>query len=223
MLRSQSIGKLKELQGILSNKSGIINVIGDMLKGFKVCKQLQRINKNKTKGFEAIDIISALLLIPFVLENSILGLIKSSVALFSEMQKDALYRLKNDTDINWRDLLYSIAGRFQSIIERSSVDPDEPCNDIISNVNCLIIDDTILRKTGYKIEGIGKVFDHTLNSFVLGFKMLCCCFWDGKRLNPIDFSLHSERGKKKKKKNEFQPSRVAKTQQNGCNCTKWVK
>jgi hypothetical protein len=50
------------------------------------------------------------------------------------------------------------------------------------------------------MEKIGKVYDHVSNNFVLGFKMLCCCFWDGKSLNPIDFSLHSERGKKRKGK-----------------------
>jgi hypothetical protein len=171
-----------------------------MFKGFKVCKELQKLNSFKAKGIKPIEVLSALLLIPYVLEKTIHSLVKSSVSLITDMEKDALYRLKNDSRINWRNLLYSIAMRYQKISNSKSIKADEPCNDIISNVKCLVIDDTILRKTGNKIESIGKVFDHVTNSYVLGFKMLCCCFWDGKSLNPIDFSIHSERGKKKRNK-----------------------
>lgn len=200
MLQSQNSASIKELQDILSNKVATINIINDMFKGFKVCKELQKLNSFKAKGIKPIEVLSALLLIPYVLEKTIHSLVKSSVSLITDMEKDALYRLKNDSRINWRNLLYSIAMRYQKISNSKSIKADEPCNDIISNVKCLVIDDTILRKTGNKIESIGKVFDHVTNSYVLGFKMLCCCFWDGKSLNPIDFSIHSERGKKKRNK-----------------------
>ena len=37
---------------------------------------------------------------------------------------------------------------------------------------CLIFDDSLLEKTGNKIEKIGKVFDHVTQRMVLGFNLL---------------------------------------------------
>jgi hypothetical protein len=211
MLPDQNIGNLSELQEIFSSKSSISNKIVDVFKGFKVCKVLNSINKYKVKGYEALGTLSILLLLPFVSENSINSLVKSPVSLLTEMEKDVFYRLKNKPDINWRDLLYSIAKRSMKIINKSTILPDEPSEDIIFKVKCLVFDDTIIRKTGFTIEGVGKVFDHVFNEYVLGFKMLCSCFWDGKSLNPLDFSLHSERGKEKPNK-PFHPFGLTKKQ-----------
>ena len=204
MLQNQNVIKISELQGILNNKSATALNISDVFKDYKVCKALQNINKYKVKGIAVIDILTALLLLPFFLEETINGMIKSSVSLITAMQKDTLYRLKNNDKIDWRKILLSTFKRSQKIINRESIEPDKPSNDIISKVKCLVFDDTTFCKTGFKIEGIGKVYDHVSNAFNLGFKMLGCCFWDGKSLNPIDFSLHSERGKKKKNR-EFHP------------------
>ena len=200
MLQNQNVIKISELQGILNNKSATALNISDVFKDYKVCKALQNINKYKVKGIAVIDILTALLLLPFFLEETINGMIKSSVSLITAMQKDTLYRLKNNDKIDWRKILLSTFKRSQKIINRESIEPDKPSNDIISKVKCLVFDDTTIPKKGNKIEGIGKVFDHVYNWYILGFKMLCCCFWDGKSLNPIDFSLHSEKGRPKKGK-----------------------
>ena len=53
-----------------------------------------------------------------------------------------------------------------------------------------------LKKTGKRIEKIGKVHDHTDNSFKLGFKMLVALFWDSDSSIPLDFSLLREKGKR---------------------------
>ena len=71
--------------------------------------------------------------------------------------------------------------------------------ELSKGVKCLILDDSTLNKSGLKIENMGKVWDHTLNRSVLGFKMLACSFWDGVSNIPLDFSLHREKGKNKKK------------------------
>ncbi len=211
MLQSQNIRNISELQGILDNNSAIINKVVDVFSEFKVCKVLQGINKYKEKGFEAFHVLSALLLLPFIVEETIHGMIKSPITLITDMQKDVFYRLKNDENIDWRKLLFSVAKRSLKIINKKSIKPEESSGDIISQVKCLVFDDTVIQKTGDKIEGISKVFDHVSNTFVLGFKMLGCCFWDGKSLNPLDFSLHSERGKKKKGKT-FRPFGLTKKQ-----------
>jgi hypothetical protein len=43
------------------------------------------------------------------------------------------------------------------------------------------------------------MWDHVSNQHLLGFKFLCLGYWDGWSFLPVDFSLHRERGKNKKK------------------------
>ncbi len=62
----------------------------------------------------------------------------------------------------------------------------------------MIIDDPIIPKVEQRIEFIGKVFDHVLKQWVLGFKLLVLAFWDGNSLIPLDFSYHAEKGKNRK-------------------------
>jgi len=64
---------------------------------------------------------------------------------------------------------------------------------------CLIVDDTDLPKTGRRIELIGKVFSHVTKQSVLAFKGLFLGYHNGKSFFALDFSLHGEEGKNKKK------------------------
>ena len=45
---------------------------------------------------------------------------------------------------------------------------------------CFIIDDTVLEKSGVRMEGISRVFDPMKGRCVLGYKLLLCAFFDGK-------------------------------------------
>ncbi len=211
MLQNRIFNNLSELQDFFKTNSTAANKIIEAFQGFRICKALNSINKHKQKGFEALDTIYVLLLLPFIMADTVNSMLKSSLKFISNMEKDVFYRLKNNPEINWRGLLYSIAKRSQKIVQENSIEPDELPKNIIFQVQCIIFDDTVTRKTGYKIEGIGKVFDHVFQQYTLGFKMLCCCFWDGKSLNPLDFSLHSEKGKAKKGK-QFRPYGLTKKQ-----------
>lgn len=107
----------------------------------------------------------------------------------SKGKKDVYYRLKNDPRIDWRLIIYMIVNRFLFIVKTNQEEPsDKP--------SCFIADDTVLPKRGKTIEGIGKVFDHKDHGYKLGFKGLFLSFCDGKSFLPIDFSLHSEKGKR---------------------------
>ena len=107
----------------------------------------------------------------------------------SKGKKDVYYRLKNDPRIDWRVIIYMIVNRFLFIAKTNQEEPsDKP--------SCFIADDTVLPKRGKTIEGIGKVFDHKDHGYKLGFKGLFLSFCDGKSFLPIDFSLHSEKGKR---------------------------
>lgn len=61
------------------------------------------------------------------------------------------------------------------------------------------MDDTLIEKSGKKIELIGKVFDHNTHLYRLGMKVLTLGYSDGKSFFPIDFSIHNEPGKTKQR------------------------
>lgn len=184
----QNISEMKELFAVSAKGSDIlIDVCGRFFtKAIK--RQLFAV---KSKGFIASDVILVLLHLPFLGVATVHGLIKSGCARLSEAEKDVYYRLKNNSDINWRSLLMSFGKRFNKL----SVEHGEASEDAIK---CFIVDDSDCHKTGKKIEFIGKIFDHVSRRWVLGFKLLTLGFWDGTSFNPLDFSLHSEKGKNKK-------------------------
>ena len=104
-------------------------------------------------------------------------------------KKDTYYRLKNNPHVDWRAILYILVNRYLFFVRiNQQTASDKP--------SCLIADDTVLPKRGKAIESIGKVFDHKDHSYKLGFKALFLTLFDGKSLLPIDFSLHSEKGRR---------------------------
>ena len=137
------------------------------------------------------EIFLALLLFPLFSVKNVRGYLSSCLERYLEASKDTLYRFKNDSSINWRGILYTVSRRLVGITsERGTSDPTSP--------RCLIIDDSDLPKTGFKVEHVSKVFSHVLHKRVLGFKFLLLGYWDSKSFIGLDFSFHKEKGKNKK-------------------------
>jgi hypothetical protein len=111
--------------------------------------------------------------------------------------KDVYYRFKNSENICWRRILWYIVAKFllqtRAKSEKTSAKSDK------SKPRCLILDDTLIEKTGRKIEKIGRVWDHVTNRMVLGFRLLTGLYFDGKSTIPVDFSLVREKGKREEK------------------------
>jgi hypothetical protein len=62
----------------------------------------------------------------------------------------------------------------------------------------------VLAKTGRRIEGVTKVHDHVTNKFVIGFKLLALCWFNGSYSRFLDFSLVAEKRKVKLTRNKSQ-------------------
>lgn len=169
----------------------------DTFQDFLSCKKVQEFGNIKKKGFSAVNILTTLLILPFAGMASIRALFFSGLYNADEGEKDVYYRLKNNENINWRKLLYSIAKRFLYLVRKNSNADDD--KDKVNKITCLIGDDTVLQKLGESIEYIGKVFDHSIGKSILGFKLLVIGFWDGVSFIPLNFSLHREKGKNKQK------------------------
>lgn len=181
---------IEEIKSIFKEKGDAIpDTIFDLLKCFNIVQLCRMTGFAKLKGYTVDEILTILFLLPFMLINTVRGFITGNYQL-SQAKKDAFYRFINNENLNWRSLLYAAAKKFRKLTLSSESEP---------GVTCGILDDCLLGKRGEKIEGIGKVFDHSSKKSVLGFKCLLYGFWDSKSLHPLDFSIHAEKGKNRKR------------------------
>jgi hypothetical protein len=132
-----------------------------------------------------------LLLFPFFQVQDIWHYEKSTLYPIFRYGKDLFYRFVNESQVNWRKVLYRLNMQLIRKVENRG-------SSLSSKPKCLIIDDTDLPKTGMRIELIGKIFSHTHQRMILGFKGLFLGYFDGKSFFSLDFSLHGEKGKNKK-------------------------
>ena len=191
MLPNKIKGKISEIgTDFTENKLESINI----LKGFKALKLTEGFSEFKylkRSGYSFQLVLSSMIYAVTLGSKTAV----SSLPLLKEkgltMGKDVLYRLKNNAQINWRKILWQTACKFVGITGQEK--------EAERKVRCLIFDDTLLEKTGKKMEKIGKVYDHVTNTFKLGYKLLLGLYWDGKSMIPLDFSLSREKGKRAEK------------------------
>ena len=75
---------------------------------------------------------------------------------------------------------------------------------------CLILDDTDLKKTGFAMEMVSRVWSHAEGKAVLGFKGLFLGWCDDKSFLALDFSIHREKGKNEKLPFGLKPQQIKK-------------
>ncbi len=115
---------------------------------------------------------------------------KSGYAAMTASKKDVFYTFLNNPLIDWRRIVRLFALQYLSIVKTKTV------GDGGNKVSFMVLDDTLLAKTGKAMEFIGKVFDHCTHSYQLGMKVLTLGLWDGTSFIPLDFSIHNEPGKR---------------------------
>jgi hypothetical protein len=159
-----------------------------IFKAMKLTENFSAFDYLKESGYSVKIVLSLLIIMVVMAKKTVYACLPDLRAHGITAGKDVFYRLKNNSKVCWRLILWHIAIRFIQIPESNSLP------DVKKQPHYLIFDDTTLEKTGKKIERIGKVHDHVDHRFVLGFKALIMLYWDGKSSIPLDFSLHSEKG-----------------------------
>ena len=195
-----------EIQNVLKKHGYSVNIIiCDVMKIFKFKSLCRQVGFQKHEGYSAFEIISLMLMLPLMILKSVHALYRSEFQKVTNMKKDAIYRLKNNENMPWRDLLLSVA--------KSFVKQVNPNKEVAAN-SAFILDDTTEEKTGRRIEQISYIYDHVAGKkgSKLGFKNLTLGLFDGKSFSPLDFSLHSEKPLKAKyRKQQYQKQRDPKS------------
>ncbi len=197
MLQDKDINKISELKHSFTHSWVEADFIFNILKTFSFSKLNKSLSFFKTKGYSFEWVLSILISMPFMRINTI-----HKLSGLVHAKKDVFYRVKNNSLINWRFIMWLFAVKFNETTTA------EQTND--ERVKCLIFDDTTLEKTGKFIEKTSFVWDHVKNRCVLGFKLLLMGYWDGVSFIPLDFSLHREKGKNEKRPFGLKPKHLRK-------------
>lgn len=142
--------------------------------------------------FQKGDLLLGLLHFPLYSISNVYSYCSHSLYSNHEAGKNTFYRFKNNSRINWRSIVKSCNRALFKQIEGAATQSD-------GSAKCLIIDDTDFAKSTYKTEHVGRIWSHVKHVHILGFKGLFLGYWDGKSFFAMNFSLHNEKGKNKKK------------------------
>lgn len=143
----------------------------------------------KQKGISSLLLLNILICFPFIDTKNVHRFMGSKWYCAANHGKDAYYRLKKSPKMNWRNLLFGAVKQMQLKVSQE---------DSANGVKALIFDDTPIAKTGRKIEGVSKVWNHVIGRSILGYQLLVMGFYDGVLFIPVDFSFHREKGKNSK-------------------------
>lgn len=185
--------KKSEIEFLSDTPEKLTTNLAQVISKFQLKKHFAIFDFLKSKGLAVSSLLSILIIMPFWGFASIHSLVKAGLYQFDfQGKKDALYDIKNNPLINWRKLLSLHAKRFIYLINNN-------INLKSDKVTAFIADDSLIEKTGKKIEKVGFVHNHTSSgeTYILGYKLLVLGFWDGESFIPIDFSLHREKGNQK--------------------------
>ena len=182
------IEKISELSKLLSVKSRMSDDLFHLFGKFGIGHLLSRLSLEKHDGVSASELILSLCLFR-ILGESIHSICKRKIYELSNHGKNCFYRMMTRPQMDWRRLMNRFALRYMCLLRKYGEAPQSDAT------TCFIIDDTVLEKSGVRMEGISRVFDHVKGRCVLGYKLLLCAFFDGKTTIPFDFSLHQEKGK----------------------------
>ena len=146
----------------------------------------------KEKGFPTVTLLFALIVLP-VIKQSLTAL--WSGKFFENMlqaHKDTYYRFLNHPCFNWRKLLALLVCREIARTDRTPF-----------NEKTIIADDTLLGKTGEKMELVSYHHDHTTNRSKLGYQMLQIGLHNGTRFYPLDLGFHTSKNRPNDKLREM--------------------
>lgn len=191
MLQRKDINKVSELKNGFTPRWLEPDFIFSSLKCFSFSGLCRVVSEVKEKGFSFEWIVTILVSMPFIGATTVHSMLNGCVQHHIEAGKDTFYRLKNNSCICWRMVLWLFAAKFKALTST--------CLEANAGLKCMIFDDTLIVKTGKFIEKVSRVWDHVTQRALFGYKLLVMGYWDGTSFIPLDFSLHRELGQNKEK------------------------
>jgi DDE superfamily endonuclease len=157
--------------------------ISKLFEKFKFDSLLEASQIVKVRGKSIPDMLFVMLIIILESSNSIYN---GVVTNHCKSMKTPINDMLNNPNYNWRNFLYRIVKKFISLFFDAEHD-----------TGSLIIDDTDKRKTGKKVQHLSWFYDHSDNSYFMGYQNITAAWSNGRTTIPVDFEF--KKGKKKTK------------------------
>jgi hypothetical protein len=197
MLRDKVTKQISELQTTFSSDQMKSSTIIQSLQSMKLSANFSEFNFLKTQGYSFNLVFSLLIWISIRSIKTVNSSLSELSSNGIHLSKDVFYRLKNSEKVCWRRILWYVVEKFFQQIAKDK--EKQSLQEERTKPRCLILDDTLLEKTGSRIEKTGKVWDHVTHRMVLGFRLLVGLYFDGISAVPVDFSIVREKGQKAEK------------------------
>lgn len=155
------------------------NVFASVWKRLNFNDLIQRSGFKKRSGVPIIDSVFLLILWKWIDVSSIAVFARQSLKVFSAAKKDVMYELLKREDIDWRGLNTNVA---KTIYTRQNV--------ATSRIKAYVLDDSVRKRRGKKMEGVSCHFDHTEGRHVMGQQVLTLGLVTEALFMPIDSQLY---------------------------------
>lgn len=186
MLRNKNTKLLSEIADFFTSDQKAIRKILELYRTMGISSFHIGVNDKPQRVYRRMDILLTLLLSPLANTNGSTGTL-DWFRKTMDAEEDVIYRFMNDCRLRWRSIIDGINCKLIGCMNVS-----KPLD------ACLILDDTDLKKTGFKMELVSRIWSHVDNRALLGFKGLFLGWCDDKSFLALDFSLHREAGKNEK-------------------------
>jgi len=163
--------------------------IDPLFKSFSLSSILTTLGIAKKKGITVLELL--FYMFALLLDNS-RSVRAGLINLKLYKHKSAINDFLNNTEFNWRDLLYSVAKKYTSKYSHSK-----------EKYSVLIIDDTDKKKYGQKTEFISKFYSHSEHSYFYGYQVVVSAISNLRTCIPFDFCLKVSNKVQKKHKRAF--------------------
>ena len=140
------IEKISELSKLLSVKTRMSDDLFHLFGKFGIGHLLTRLSLEKQNSVLALELILSLCLFRIVGE-SIHSICKHKIYELSNHGKNCFYRMMIRPQMDWRRLMNYFALRYMCLLRKYGEAPQS------DTTTCFIIDDTVLEKSGVRMEG----------------------------------------------------------------------
>jgi hypothetical protein len=161
-------------------------------------------DRQKRSGVSVSILFETAIAKPILLMGTIQCFFASQFNRIFQCGQWAFYRFHQDSQFNWRKVLYCFNKQIEKNEHQSETTAPHP--------KVLILDDSAIPKTGKRIEGVSRIHDHTNNTYPIGYKLLALTWFNGFYGRFLDFCLVSEKKLKlKRTKKQFSKKRDKKS------------
>jgi hypothetical protein len=154
------------------------NKIKQLFKLFNIKTLLNRVGISKSQGYSTYNLLYLWVLHPFLKKRRTALWSHEDLKKNIQAEKDTFYRFVRCASNNWRNLAYNLFLQIQRHL-----------NPVPYKDRLLVVDTTLIKKTGPCIEFVSRMYDHVSKSHIVCFPTLFLGYFDGRSFFPLDFSI----------------------------------